>query len=63
MVDPPLFFTQPGNRLEIRTVLDDGRPLINELLPIWVKAGNEVSQPYICHVVMWRLANSTRPPI
>src|SRR3954454_8036441 len=62
MADPPPF-TQTGKRLEIHTVLNDGTPLINALLLIWVKGSEEVSQPYTYHVKMWRLVNNTRPPI
>src|SRR5215208_1458469 len=63
MADPPPFFTQTGKRLEIHTVLNDGTPLINALLLIWVKGSEEVSQPYTYHVKMWRLVNNSRPPI
>ena len=63
MADPPPFFTQTGKRLEIHTVLNDGTPLINALLLIWVKGSEEVSQPYTYQVKMWRLVNDTRPPI
>ena len=62
MADPPPF-TQTGKRLEIHTVLNDGTPLINALLLIWVKGSEEVSQPYTYQVKMWRLVNNTRPPI
>ena len=54
---------KPGKRLEIHTVLNDGSPLINALLLIWVKGSEEVSQPYTYQVKMWRLVNNTRPPI
>ncbi|MGD9614992.1 MAG: hypothetical protein AB7H90_05945 [Alphaproteobacteria bacterium] len=50
MADPPPLFTQTGKRLEIRTVLNDGTPLINALLLIRGKGSEEVSQPYTCHV-------------
>jgi hypothetical protein len=63
MADPPPFFTQTGKRLEIHTVLDDGTPLINALLLIWVKGSEEVFEPYTYYVMMWPLLGSTRPPI
>ena len=46
MADPPPF-TQTGKRLEIHTVLNDGTPLINALLLIWVKGSEETPAIYL----------------
>jgi uncharacterized protein involved in type VI secretion and phage assembly len=59
-------FKQTGRRIEIHTALDgvEADPDIDPLLLVYIKGSEEVSQPFVYHVRLWRLVNDrSRPPI